>query len=249
MASLARGEPRAFLSAEWRDLVILNYEVEPQLLTRFVPPGTVLDSFDGRTYVSLVGFQFRRTKLFGSLPIPFHTCFDEVNLRLYVLRNEGTEARRGVVFIAEVVPKWAVARLARLAYRENYFALPMRHSISGHGAAKSAEYAWKWNGAWCKLYAHAAEAPGPAQDGSLEQFITEHYWGYSAQPGGHSLEYHVSHPRWNVWRAAACGFEGDVSQLYGSELAAALDRPPDSGFIADGSPVVVSTGRKIAPHL
>jgi uncharacterized protein len=82
---------QVFLSAEWRDLVILNYEVDSKLLNDYIPPGTVLDSFDGRTYVSLVGFQFRHTKLFGSLRIPFHADFDEVNLRFYVRRKGGSK--------------------------------------------------------------------------------------------------------------------------------------------------------------
>src|SRR5260370_15712914 len=111
---------RVFLSAEWRDLVMLNYEVEPGLLKRYVPPGTTLDSFQRRTYISLVGFRFCRTKLLGRFPVPFHTDFDEVNLRFYVRRNEGGEDRRGVVFIAEVVPTCAIAATARLIYGENY---------------------------------------------------------------------------------------------------------------------------------
>src|SRR6266446_2571436 len=64
---------RVFFSAEWRDLVMLNYDVEPSLLRRFVPPGTVLDSFKGRTYISLVGFRFCHTKLLGCFPVPFFT--------------------------------------------------------------------------------------------------------------------------------------------------------------------------------
>jgi uncharacterized protein YqjF (DUF2071 family) len=120
---------RVFLSAEWRDLVMLNYEVEPSLLNRYVPPGTALDSFKGRTYVSLVGFRFCHTKLLGRFPVPFHVDFDEVNLRLYVRRKEGSDERRGVVFIAEVVPKRAIATTARLIYGENYTRLPMTHRI------------------------------------------------------------------------------------------------------------------------
>ena len=143
-------ENRVFLSAEWRDLVMLNYEVDPAILKGYVPPGTVLDSFEGRTYVSLVGFQFRRTRLFGSLAVPFHADFDEVNLRFYVRRTAGTEDRRGVAFIAEIVPKWAVAKIARLAYGENYICLPMRHCVNMDGAIKTAEYEWEFNGAWCE---------------------------------------------------------------------------------------------------
>jgi uncharacterized protein len=235
---------QVFLSAEWQNLVMLNYEVDGKLLRDFVPPGTVLDSFHGKTYISLVGFQFRHTKLFGSLGIPFHADFDEVNLRFYVRRKEDHEERRGVVFIAEIVPKWMVARIARLAYGENYICLPMKHQISADGAGKTAEYAWQRDGAWSKLYAHASVAPKPAQNGSLEQFITEHYWGYSVK-GNDSLEYHVSHVPWKLWSSATAGLEGDVRDLYGPELGKVLQYRPDFAFIAEGSPVVVFAGRKI----
>lgn len=223
---------------------MLNYQVDREPLKDYVPPGTVLDSFDGRTYISLVGFQFRRTKLFGSLRIPFHADFDEVNLRFYVRRKEDNEERRGVVFIAEIVPKWFVAQIARRAYGENYICLPMKHRISSDGQGKTAEYAWQRGGAWSKLYAHASVAPKPAQNGSLEQFITEHYWGYSVQ-GSASLEYHVSHVPWKLWTSTTAGLEGDVTGLYGPELGKVLQCRPDSAFIAEGSPVVVFAGRKI----
>jgi len=234
-----------FLSAEWRDLVILNYEVDASLLSDYVPPGTFLDSHKGKTYVSLVGFRFRRTKLFGLLPVPFHADFDEVNLRFYVRRKQSDIERRGVVFIAEIVPKWAVAKIARLVYEENYICLPMKHRINTNGVAKAAQYEWQLNGAWCKLYARASLAPEPAEEGSLERFITEHYWGYSKQEAGDSLEYQVAHVPWNVWKVEVCAFEGDASSIYGQKLGAVLQRRPDSAFMADGSPVEVFAGERI----
>jgi uncharacterized protein YqjF (DUF2071 family) len=241
------GDERVFLSAEWRDLVMLNYAVDPRLVQGYVPRGTELDSFAGRTLVSLVGFRFLRTKLFGVLPLPFHANFDEVNLRLYVRRNaDDGEERRGVVFIKEIVPKRAVAWLARLAYGENYSRCPMRHRVSADGTSKSAEYEWRIRGSWAKLHAEGEGEPAYPGDGSIEQFITEHYWGYSAQRDGGTIEYHVTHPQWRVWRSARAGFEGDAAETYGSAFAEVLQRPPDSAFIADGSPVVVHAGRRIA---
>ena len=114
----------AFLTAEWKNLLMLNYAVDPDLLRAFVPAGTELDEFDGRTYVSLIGFEFNQTRMLGCA-VPFHQAFEEVNLRFYVRRNE----KRGVVFIRELVPKFAVAAIARLAYGERYSAVPMSHRI------------------------------------------------------------------------------------------------------------------------
>jgi uncharacterized protein YqjF (DUF2071 family) len=234
-----------FLTAEWRDLVMLNYEVDPRLLDKYVPCGTVLDSFLGKTYVSLVGFRFCRTKLFGFLTVPLHSDFDEVNLRFYVRRRDADENRRGVVFIAEIVPKHAIATTARLVYGENYVCLPMKHHICTEGSKKTVVYQWQVKTQWCQLNAQAVGTPELPREGSLEQFITEHYWGYSTQRSG-SFEYHVSHVPWHVWTSTTAGFEGDASRLYGVELGRVLQGHPSSAFIADGSPVTVLRGKKLA---
>ena len=224
---------------------MLNYEVEPNALSQHVPRGTELDSFNGRTYLSLVGFQFCHTKLLGYFSVPFHANFDEVNLRFYVRRRQGGDNRRGVVFIAEVVPRRTIATTARLVYGENYIHLRMKHRIETENLKKTVEYQWQVGRQWCRLAAQTIGVPAHPSEGSLEQFITEHYWGYAAQRSGDSVEYHVSHPPWRVWATTTASFEGDASALYGRELAAVLQRPPDCAFVADGSPVVVFTGNKV----
>lgn len=238
-------ERRVFLSAEWRDLVMLNYEAEPGILRRFVPRGVELDTFDGRTFVSLVGFRFLRTKLYGFLAVPFHSNFDEVNLRFYVRRREGGEIRRGVVFVRELVPRMAIARFARLMYGERYDSCPMWHRIVKNADGLTAEYRWKWHGRQFRLSAQTDGAPSRFAEGTLENFITEHYWGYSAKSANESIEYRVSHDPWRVWVSTNAGFEGGGGALYGAEFGEILRRAPDSAFIAEGSPVLVHVGRRI----
>jgi uncharacterized protein len=244
MPAASRGN-RVFLSADWRDLVMLNYEVDPDLLQRYVPRGTELDPYGGKTLVSLVGFRFLCTKLFGALAIPFHSNFDEVNLRFYVRRSHPDGDRRGVVFIREIVPKRAIAYIARLAYGEKYSRFQMRHSISTTAGQKTGEYEWRLGREWCKLRAEATGDPATPAEGSLEQFITEHYWGYSAQRDGGCIEYHVTHVPWRVWTSEAASFEGDTAVIYGSALATIIRAKPHSAFIAEGSPVFVFMGVRI----
>jgi len=243
---IGRVSERVFLSAEWCDLVMLNYEIAPALVQDFVPRGTELDSFDATILVSLVGFRFLHTKLFGSVPIPFHSNFDEVNLRFYVRRRHPEGDRRGVVFIREIVPRRAIAYIARLAYGEKYNRFPMCHNIVTDSHRKSAEYEWRLGREWCKLQAEAEGDPVMPAEGSLEQFITEHYWGYSAQRNGGCIEYHVTHEPWRAWNAASGRFEGDATALYGPALAAVLSAQPHSAFIAEGSSVLVHSGRAIS---
>ena len=235
---------RVFLTAEWQYLAMLNYEVDADLLLPFVPAGTELDRWNGKIFVSLVGFQFLKTKLFGFLPIPLHSNFEEVNLRFYVRRQVGGEVRRGVVFIREMVPHWAIAFVARTFYNENYVALPMAHEIRSVGDNRlKVAYRWRSENCWSEINLETADNSELPVEGSVEQFITEHYWGYAAQPGGGCMEYRVTHPSWRVWQVRESAFEGDVEKFYGKEFAALLRAKPESAFLAEGSAVTVMRGR------
>jgi hypothetical protein len=225
-----------FLTAEWINLVMLNYAVDPSVLEPFVPAGTELDAFEGKTYLSLVGFEFNRTRVLG-FAVPFHQNFEEVNLRFYVRRR----SKRGVVFIRELVPKYAVAVVARLLFKENYSCVPMSHRAE----AGKVEYAWKLGSRRCVMKIETDGENFVPSEGSLSQFITEHYWGYTTHKGGGSLEYEVQHPPWRVWNAKQASFSGNADGLYGPEIAQILTREPDSAFLAQGSPVTVFKSTKI----
>jgi hypothetical protein len=226
---------------------MVNYEVPPAILEPRVPAGTALDSWNGKTYVSLVGFLFLDTRVWG-MAVPYHRSFEEVNLRFYVRRQAADGWRRGVVFVKEIVPRLAVAALARLLYGERYVALPMRHTIAGDPGAGGLEvtYGWRFRGRWNGLAARVSGPPREAAPGSEEEFITEHYWGYAARPGGGCVEYRVEHPRWRVWPIVRPALDCDVAGLYGDGFATPLAAPPTSAFLADGSAVTVFAGSRIS---
>ena len=229
-----------FLTAEWRNLALVNYEVDPDVLAPYAPSGTEIDVWEGRCYVSVVGLQFLKTKLLG-VPIPFHRNFPEVNLRFYVRREVDGILRRGVVFIKEIVPLRAVTWVARAVYDENYVTLPMRHEIT----SDSYLYEWKTNSTWNRLSVKTrGEWSVPDLD-SEASFVAEHYWGYAAQRDGSTLEYQVEHPRWRIAQADEVEYECDVAGLYGQEFVEPLSREPVSAFMAEGSGVVVRRGVRV----
>jgi len=238
---------RAFLTAEWRSLVLLSYEIDLAVLEPLVPAGTVLDQWQGRTLVSVVGLRFVDTRVIG-VAVPYHRDFDEVNLRFYVRRPlPGGEVRRGVVFVRELVPRPAVALVARLVYNEPYRALPMRSAIPSTRGALSAPitYEWRIGGRWHRLAATAvgtAHVPSPASE---EAFVTEHHWGYTRQRDGGTLEYEVAHPVWRVWAAERPVLDADVVGLYGKAFVRALSGAPTSALVAEGSPVIVYAPRRL----
>lgn len=233
-----------FLTAEWRQLAMLNFAIDPKILASFVPDGTELDFHDGATFVSVVGFLFLHTRVLR-LPIPFHRNFEEVNLRFYVRRRSTEGWRRGVTFVRELVPRRAIAFVARAFYDEPYLALPMRHSIAQRPQELSVQYQWWRRDRWETLGMNAADEPRESGAGSHEEFITEHYWGYTRRSAGTS-EYGVEHPRWRVRSATAWDFEADVASLYGAQFVETLNTPPVSAFIAEGSTVTVRRGTRAA---
>ena len=239
------GTPKVFLTAEWKNLAMLNYEIEPAMLAPFVPRGTELDSWNGKTFISMVGFMFLRTRVVG-LPIPFHQNFEEVNLRFYVRRKAIDGWRRGVVFIKEIVPRTAIALIARRLYNEPYISLPMAHRIDGVDAAvKSAEYSWRFAGKTNRLKLTTSTTAQTLAEGSEAEYITEHYWGYNAQQDCSTLEYKVEHPRWRIYETSDAKLECDVAGLYGASFCDQLNGKPTSAFLAEGSRVTVYRGKRI----
>lgn len=241
MADQHRPKP-IFLTGAWRWLVMLNFEVDPKTLANRVPRGCLLDDHQGRYFVSLVGFLFYETRVLG-IPIPWHRTFEEVNLRFYVRREVNDEIRRGVVFIREIVPRLAIAAVARWAYNEPYIALPMRHTLkppAGDLAPPSAiNYQWLWQRKWNEMhFAPQGEGAIPVS-GSHEEFITEHYYGYTRQSNGSTIEYRVEHPIWRQWSSLDYHFQVDVASLYGEEFAPFVRGKAFSALLAEGSPIIV----------
>jgi uncharacterized protein YqjF (DUF2071 family) len=220
---------------------MINYAIEATVLQPLVPAGVELDLWNGQALISMVGFLFLRTRVLG-VPLPLHEDFDEINLRFYVRRKTPEGWRRGVTFVREIVPRRAIAWLARALYNEPYVACPMRHRLE----AGTLEYAWRLGGAWNTFAAEIRGEPGPLAPGSPEEFIFEHYWGYTRQRDGSTVEYQVEHPRWRAWTALSPRLNcPGADTLYGSALAVALRQSPVSAFVAEGSAVRVRRPKRI----
>ena len=239
---------RAFLTAEWRWLVILDFHVDAALLEPLVPRGTVLDLWNDRALVSVVGFRFLDTRLLG-VPVPAHRDFDEVNLRFYVRRelSDGS-VRRGVTFVRELVPLPAVALVARAAFNEPYIVRPMRSVAPAAPTDRPGRvhYAWQNPRGWSRLAATATGDPTKIDLATRAGFVTDRHWGYTRQRDGGTIEYQVTHRRWWAWQVEDVALEADIAATYGADWTSELSRPPVHALMADGSPVAVSRPKRLS---
>jgi uncharacterized protein YqjF (DUF2071 family) len=234
----------SFLKAEWRKLILVNYEIAPSILQKYIPAHTELDLWNGRCYVSLVGFMFLNTKMLG-LKIPFHINFEEVNLRFYVKYNDGNEWKRGVVFIKELVPKPAIAIVANTLYKEHYQALPMRHQWSEDEKSRSVTYEWKYKNHWQSVSVQADLNSQLIEKGSETEFITEHYWGYTKINDSKTFEYEVTHPTWKHYPIQSYNIAVDFGLVYGDDFVVLNRIQPASVMLAEGSLITVEQVHKI----
>jgi len=233
-----------FLKAEWRRLAMANYSVDPELLKPLLPLHTELDTWNGTAYVSLVGFLFVNTKVRG-LKIPFHVNFEEVNLRFYVKYNDNGEWKRGVVFLKEIVPRRALSIVANTIYGEAYETMPMAHSVKKTDVTLEIGYSWKKNDNWHSFEVIADPTPAEMAENSEEEFITEHFWGYTKRRKGYTSEYGVEHPRWKVYPVKEFKIAVDFAAVYGDYFGFMQELEPVSVFLAEGSEVLVKGGRRL----
>ncbi|GAB5403466.1 MAG: DUF2071 domain-containing protein [Aureliella sp.] len=227
-----------FLSAKWQHLLFASYCVSPDVLEPLVPRGTRLDAFEGETFVSLVAFLFKDMRVLG-IPAPFYQRFEEVNLRFYVTPTHDPLVR-AVCFVKEIVPLKLIPWVANNFFGENYEAVSMSHEFSDTGSRYS------WGPTLCSRFEakHTAALKLPGS-GSLGEFITEHYWGYTNR-NGRTLQYHVAHPQWECCEVNDYAIELDFAAEYGPRFDFLSRQRPRNVLYCHGSPVSVSTPSRLS---
>lgn len=230
-----------FLKAHWQNLVMVNYEVDPEVLKKYAPTGIHVDSYHGKTYVSLVAFLFLKTRMYG-IPVPFHTNFEEVNLRFYLKSSRRNKIVRGVAFVKEIVPRFALAFFARFLYGEKYVSMKMSHQSIENAQTLTVEHVF---GQGHKIQCVCDKVLYQPEENSVEEFIMEHYFGY-AQKGLKTVEYEVKHPKWSYYKIKELNLNIDFESLYGKDFAFLNGQKPCSSFLALGSEVTVHEGSSLA---
>ncbi len=233
---------KTFLTAQWQNLIMANYEIDPAILLPYLPKDVELDYYHGKTYVSLVGFLFKDSSIFN-IPIPSMGTFEEVNLRFYVVRKVGNELRRGVVFINETVPNKIVAWVANKLYKEHYIATPTKHNWTISNDKKKIEYQWKVKSKWNTIKVVASAIKDKMQAGSIEEFIFEHYYGYTKVNSEHSIEYKINHPSWEINSIQDYHIDCDFEAFYGKDFDVLNSSKPQSIMLAEGSDISVDWKR------
>jgi len=150
-------------------------------------------------------------------------------------------SKRGVVFIREIVLKYAVAVVARFAFNENYSCVPCRIELKpGRWRVVNAEYAWRSGPDRCAIRIETEGSSFLPAEGSASQFITEHVLGLCGRNRAVAASNtKFQHSPWRVWQAKRAVFSGNAAGPMGRDRASfsLIIRIPPS--LPNGSPVTV----------
>ncbi|WP_286913054.1 YqjF family protein [Flavobacterium sp. UBA4197] len=237
-----------FLTAQWKNLIIANYTIDPDVLQQYLPAGTELDSWNNKHYISLIGFQFRNTRVLG-IRVPYHVHFDEINLRFYVKRFEDGQWKRGVVFIKEIVPKKAITLIANSLYKEHYSTAPIKHTNKLDAEIRTVSYEWQNKSKWNTIAVNAYDFRSEIDPDTEIDFITEHYFGYTRYTKEVTFEYEVTHPRWHYYPVKNYRINVDFESNYGTAFKALTNQQPESVFFVEGSDITVKNKKKLNHEL
>jgi len=224
------------LRAEWNNIIMANYAVPKELLLPYVPYKTELDFFESETYVTLAGFMFLNTQMLG-FDIPFHSNFEEVTLRFYVKSTRGLAAKRGVVFIKEIVPKYAITLLANTVFGQNYMTLKMKSFHQDMGDHMETAYEWKHLDKWNRLTAKAGKRSTPIRQNRFNEFIADHYYGFRKNGETKTYQYEVEHELWETFNVIDYSVNCDFGSLFGNEFSILNKEKPKSVFMLKGSEI------------
>jgi len=233
---------RPFLTAEWLNVAAVTFAAGEELLRPYLPRGAAIDELEGSPRVSLVAFEFRRTRVRG-LAIPGHIAFPEINLRFYV--RYGGE--RGVVFIRELVPRRAIATIARRLYNEPYQCVPMR--CGAEPTEDGGVEVWHRFGRGSRLTMRGAADTTVPEPGSAAHWLTHHSLGVGRRRDGTTLLYHVAHPTWALREVGDVALDVDFAALYGPQWTWLREATPSHLSLAVGSSITVSPAQPTEPAL
>ncbi|MBC7829399.1 MAG: DUF2071 domain-containing protein [Chitinophagaceae bacterium] len=235
---------KTFLTAEWTNLLVATYEVDKNILQKFLPCKTELNDWNGKYLLSIVGFMFRNPAVMG-FRMPLFKCFPEINLRFYVKAKYKSQWRTGVVFIREISPSIWIGLTAKLLYHESFISIPIKNVNLSNDKERYDRYAWKKQNKWNCMELTSGIKSVEVKENSIESFISDQYIAFTKLNAGRSLVFEVTHSPWKIYPAIHFKNDLNAEVFKVKGLHETLDRKPLVSFLMDGSFTEISSPRSL----
>lgn len=202
---------RAVMSQNWTDLGYFHWRYPPAVVQALLPRGVVVDTFDGSAWVGLIPFVMRNVRI-GPLPeVPFLSTFVEVNVRTYVVDEQG---RRSVWFFSLDVPRAMIVAIARSVFSLPYCWGQAVHTHTDNRHHYSVVRRWPHRGPGCEIGYSQGELLTPAQLTELDHFLTAR-WSLVTTRSDTVLRGRIHHPQWPLHDVHDVSLAGNLVEAAG----------------------------------
>lgn len=185
----------------WDELAFLHWSYDSDVVQALLPPGLMVETYDGRAWVGLVPFLLKVTPP-ATRPIPWLGVFPETNVRTYVV---GPNGQAGVWFFSLDAARLAAVIGARITYGLPYMWSQMRIDHRGDQIAYETRRRWGSHRGrpahpTSRVVLRIGERFAPGELGVFDHWLTAR-WAMWFRPFGRRLWSQADHPTWPFHRA------------------------------------------------
>lgn len=182
----------------WQDILFAHYPVNRESLEKLVPECLPLDTFDGKSWVTIVPYLTSTMQIRGLPPLPGMNHFAGFNVRTYVTVN----GKPGVYFFNLIAENFLAAYGAKIAFKLPYVYRKIRMQKTNETIIfESGKKADDDTQLLCRY--KSISSPKPVEQGSLEEFLVERYCLYTTDTKGNLFRGDILHQPWKLERAQA----------------------------------------------
>jgi uncharacterized protein YqjF (DUF2071 family) len=187
---------RPIMRHEWRDISFLHWRYEPGAVSRLVPDGLEVETFDGSAWISLTPFRMTVRGPVGPA-VPWLSFTPETNVRTYVRDRAG---RSGIWFLSLDIARLPVAVVARTTYRLPYMWSRLTVDRSGSRFRYTGRRRAGGPPAAYDVVVARGRDLGAEEVPPLERFLTARF-ALFARYGRFLVRTRVAHEAWPLWTA------------------------------------------------
>ena len=181
---------------EWQHLLFLHWCVSLETIQARLPPGLIVDTWNGKAYLGLVPFTMRNVRPVWSPSVAGLSHFHEINVRTYVYNIKTGEP--GVWFFSLDAANPIAVVIARTLFHLPYYTarMELECSASGRITYRSKRVVTNGVGVVSNLEYTPTGAVRTAVLGSLDYFLCERYllYGHDGTALTSGRVYHTPYP-------------------------------------------------------
>lgn len=245
MAKKTKSKP--LYKCEWRDVVALNFNVDPRLLLPLIPKGTRVLTYHDHALITIMAKNIREYRPYAKNLTLFRSV-DEIDIRVYLTWDNGNEVRNGHYKLKNLVSNKMACRIFRFLSGQEQELVSISRSTTGFedatlDALPTAEYRWSHEDSDNLFRVTARNQAGKGADGSKEQFVLQQEHRFvSSSRGTQCLP--IRQTPWLVWNASSGSFDCNTHLFLGKEFRKYFARP-SFVLLSRGGEVTVSKGVKV----